>query len=331
MQHLHRLAALYRGAGHALALLLLVVAGMFAFSCASVAAWFVPALFLLLAIAVALWMLRLVKDVDRLVDASRRLLHGTAPADPPRVRTRMLKPLAAALEDAAARIRSQLDSQRLMGDAMAHELRTPLARLQFTCALLVEQGGSASGDALLADLHADIAYLDHLVSAGMDYARFGRTPRAERSQVPLKALVDTVWKQLHPGTGQRFHAQIAAALHAHADAQALELALRNVLKNAQQHASSCITIHATRDDGWLLIHIDDDGAGIPSSMFGRVFEPYVRLDTSSSGFGLGLAIVKTVVQQHGGDAVMATSPLGGARVSLRLPAGPAECGRDVPH
>jgi signal transduction histidine kinase len=69
-----------------------------------------------------------------------------------------------------------------------------------------------------------------------------------------------------------------------------------------------------------VIHVDDDGAGIPPGERDRVFEPFARLDASrtraSGGFGLGLAIVKQVARWHGGEAFVTDSPLGGARVTI---------------
>jgi signal transduction histidine kinase len=69
-----------------------------------------------------------------------------------------------------------------------------------------------------------------------------------------------------------------------------------------------------------VIHVDDDGAGIPAPDRERVFEPFARLDQSrdrdSGGFGLGLAIVRQVARWHGGDAFISESPLGGTRVTI---------------
>jgi two-component system, OmpR family, sensor kinase ParS len=69
-----------------------------------------------------------------------------------------------------------------------------------------------------------------------------------------------------------------------------------------------------------VIHVDDDGAGIPAPDRERLFEPFVRLDGSrdreSGGFGLGLAIVRQVARWHGGEASITESPLGGARVTI---------------
>jgi signal transduction histidine kinase len=70
--------------------------------------------------------------------------------------------------------------------------------------------------------------------------------------------------------------------------------------------------------------VDDDGPGIPESERERVLQRFVRLDEARSrddgGSGLGLSIVDEVVRAHGGSMSITRSPLGGARIEVRLPA-----------
>ena len=81
-----------------------------------------------------------------------------------------------------------------------------------------------------------------------------------------------------------------------------------------------MAVSLIREGGKTVIHVDDDGSGIPAADRERVFESYPRLDASrgrdSGGFGLGLAIVKQVARWYGGDASISDSPLGGARVTI---------------
>ena len=68
---------------------------------------------------------------------------------------------------------------------------------------------------------------------------------------------------------------------------------------------------------------DDDGNGIPAASRDQVFERFTRLDEArmrdGGGSGLGLAIVREVAEAHGGTATATNSPIGGARIELRLP------------
>jgi signal transduction histidine kinase len=76
-------------------------------------------------------------------------------------------------------------------------------------------------------------------------------------------------------------------------------------------------------DDQVIIHVDDDGPGIPLADRQRIFEPFVQLDAHSNpdlpGYGLGLAIVHRVAQWHGGSVTVSEAPIGGARLSLVLP------------
>jgi signal transduction histidine kinase len=93
--------------------------------------------------------------------------------------------------------------------------------------------------------------------------------------------------------------------------------------NAAQHARHRVSLELAERDGWAVLHVDDDGPGVSPADRSRVFERFVRLDDARArtggGSGLGLAIVAEIVGAHGGSAAIEESPLGGARVTVRLP------------
>ena len=74
----------------------------------------------------------------------------------------------------------------------------------------------------------------------------------------------------------------------------------------------------------MLVTIEDDGPGVPEGEWGRVFEPFYRLDRdadqNTTGFGLGLAIAQKALVLHGGSISIGMSALGGARLALHIPA-----------
>ena len=107
------------------------------------------------------------------------------------------------------------------------------------------------------------------------------------------------------------------------DAAGLRRVLRNLGDNAGRHARSRVAFALATDNGSLVLAVDDDGPGIPESDRAVVLERFVRLDDArardAGGSGLGLAIVSEVVAAHGGQVAITDSPLGGARVEVRLP------------
>ncbi|MCG6941064.1 MAG: hypothetical protein LJE69_07415 [Thiohalocapsa sp.] len=114
---------------------------------------------------------------------------------------------------------------------------------------------------------------------------------------------------------------------------ALRRALSNLIDNALKYggAARVQLLELGRDQKpgggggrGRLILIDDDGPGIPEADLERVFEPFLRLETSRSretgGTGLGLAVARTIVHAHGGTLRLSNRPGGGLRAAVRLPA-----------
>jgi signal transduction histidine kinase len=101
--------------------------------------------------------------------------------------------------------------------------------------------------------------------------------------------------------------------------------VRNLVENPVNYSpeDTEVRLGAVQDNGNYLITVADSGPGIPSEDLTRVFERFYRVDKSRSrpgGTGLGLAIVKHLVELHGGEAVAANRPEGGAVFTVRLPA-----------
>jgi signal transduction histidine kinase len=102
----------------------------------------------------------------------------------------------------------------------------------------------------------------------------------------------------------------------------LKRAFSNLVENAVTYGQQArVALTAERDA--LHITIDDDGPGIVAPDMERVFEPFVRLETSRSrdtgGVGLGMAIARSIVRWHGGDITLENRQEGGLRVLVRLP------------
>lgn len=123
------------------------------------------------------------------------------------------------------------------------------------------------------------------------------------------------------------------------DGRMIGQALANVLKNAGEAISARRADHGqspgrivarlTVEEGAVGFEVEDNGVGLPSRDRDRLTEPYVT--TREKGTGLGLAIVKRIMEEHGGELVMAdASRPPGARVTLRLPGHPETVSRRSP-
>ncbi|MBY0443334.1 MAG: HAMP domain-containing histidine kinase [Mycobacteriaceae bacterium] len=102
----------------------------------------------------------------------------------------------------------------------------------------------------------------------------------------------------------------------------LRLAVDNAIANAVKHGGATqVQLSAVSSRSGVEIAVDDNGCGVPEAEREMLFERFSRGSTAShSGSGLGLALVAQQAKLHGGTAVLEDSPLGGARLLLRLPA-----------
>jgi signal transduction histidine kinase len=104
-------------------------------------------------------------------------------------------------------------------------------------------------------------------------------------------------------------------LWVHADAQRLEQAVINLLENTPQH--SHVYLDAEVTDSSVLLHVCDDGPGVPEEIRQRLFEPFAS--RSPGGTGLGLAIVARIMAAHSGSAALTQRAPWSTCFSLTLP------------
>ncbi|NRQ41637.1 two-component sensor histidine kinase [Rheinheimera sp. YQF-2] len=282
------------------------------------ATWFTLLFFLLLAIAVALWLWPVARDIRRLQHSLQRFADNrdialTLPA------RSFIAPIAQSFADMSDRIRDLLNLQREMTHAVSHELRTPIARLSF--ALEMAQQLPAQERQLMLQ---DVRELQQLVDEILDYARLetGQLP-LQLQQINLIELINNVQEKLAPLPGADIRLQLPASALLYADGHYLERALQNVLVNAKKYAQQHIQLTLTEYKQHWQISVDDDGPGVPPELRHQILQPFFRIEASrnkqAGGFGLGLAIVQRVMQWHQGSVTVTDSAQGGARFVLALP------------
>jgi signal transduction histidine kinase len=216
---------------------------------------------------------------------------------------------------------AQARQRRFVADA-SHELRSPIAAIRQQAEVALAHPEQAS--ALASVVHAESLRMQALVEDLLLLARADdEPPPHRRAAVDVDDLVLAEAARLRAETTLRVDTTGVAAARVAGDAAALRRVLRNLVDNAARHATQRIGLCVAQRDGAAVLCVDDDGPGIPQAERDRVFERFVRLDEgrarADGGSGLGLAIVAEVVRAHGGAVAVADSPLGGARVTVRLP------------
>ncbi|MEU4763476.1 HAMP domain-containing sensor histidine kinase [Actinosynnema sp. NPDC023794] len=239
------------------------------------------------------------------VDGVRELFQTLVPAAA--LLIGVLAWLATTTSDTFVRLGSALDRQRRFTSDASHELRTPLASARTQLEVLlahpdrVDWRRTAENTVLDLDrmqaVVTDLLLLARLEHRAAEHRATARVDLAELAGVPGPVEV----------LGDRAH---------------LERVLRNLLDNAERHASAQVTVTVAVEGGTAVLRVADDGPGITEADRERVFEPFVRLDEGRArdegGAGLGLAIVREGVRAHGGTVAIEDGDRGTV-VAVRLP------------
>ncbi|MDA7989047.1 MAG: ATP-binding protein [Alphaproteobacteria bacterium] len=211
----------------------------------------------------------------------------------------------------------------LMG--IAHDLRTPLARIRLQTRMLPLSREKEM-------LEREVGVLDQLVSEHISQVR-GSEKESYRSLEVKRVLADAMRRV----SGSRPEVALSllcdSGLRAELRPAATERCLQNLLDNALRHARSRVCLRARRlerEPDRMEITVDDDGPGIPEGEREAALQPFFTrsrrpLRSSSEGLssahlGLGLAIARDLVIEQGGDLTLEGADIGGLRVRLQLPA-----------
>ena len=274
--------------------------------------WLAGATLLLSAVAV-LFIRNQIRAIERLAAAAEAFGRGV---DVPNFRPHgatEVRQAASAFIDMKSRIQRYIDQRTALLASVSHDLRTPLTRLKLELAL-------ARPGARIRAMSRDVAEMEHMIDEYLAFARgeAGENPEA----VPLRPLLVEICEGARRA-GAEVELEADAALMAVVRPNAVKRALANLVMNAAAHGSRLQVRAAAAAGGRVEITVDDDGPGIPPERYEDAFRPFQRLDEArnqnAKGVGLGLAIARDVARGHGGDVVLARSPLGGLRATVTLP------------
>ena len=203
------------------------------------------------------------------------------------------------------RIRADAERQRLaelgaLAATVAHDLRNPLNIITMAVA-------GAEPD-VRGEVRVQVKRMEALVRDLLDYAK---PWRIEPVVMPLADAVTEAAGRL------KVESDIADDLEIRADPLRLHQVLVNLFTNATA-AGGRIAVMADSMPDAVLVHVCDDGPGIPDGIRGTLFQPFVS--RGPGGTGLGLAIVGKVMAAHGGSVSLADRPGWSACFTLRFPA-----------
>ena len=264
------------------------------------------------------------KDLVNIRQTAEQLGQGNLKARTENVKGWLFKPLADVLNNMGTHIEHLVSTNQTISHAMAHELRTPLARMRFALGMLEESNDKQEKLLLQKGMSDDINELETLINASLNYFKMQQSNiELNLTQVSLKQWGEKVCQSLELFKPKGFklvcNSQDVLAI---IDTSLAETIVKNLLLNAFKYATHKAVLNITKQKNSVIIEIDDDGPGIPFEAREKIFMPFARLDTSrtlsTGGYGLGLAYVKLMAEFHDGNAFVVTSPLGGARFVVSL-------------
>ncbi|SNS75955.1 sensor histidine kinase [Rhodococcoides kyotonense] len=231
--------------------------------------------------------------------------------------------LAATMNEMLGRLEAgQRAQQRFVSDA-SHELRSPLSTITAALELAASRPDLLDESLIDESLLPEARRMRALIEDLLLLARSDETGLVEGAvDVDLDDVMYKESKRVAASTGLEVESVIEP-VRVQGDQQALARVVRNIVDNAMRHAATRVRLASSQADGYATIAIDDDGPGVPESERDRVFDRFVRLDSSRTrdegGAGLGLSIVAGTVSAHSGTVRVVESPLGGARFVIQLP------------
>lgn len=223
-----------------------------------------------------------------------------------------MRSAARAFNAMAEKVTRTLESQRHLLSAVGHDLRTPLTAMRINLEFVED---NELRDGLMRNLDELQALTEQVLAAAKGAGG------EQRRNVDLSALVESLCTDL-----DEIGEPVSWANHGPAPISCrpneIKRAVRNLVENAVAYGHKADVWIADSGDGYDVL-VEDEGPGIPENDRQRVFEPFVRLESSrneaTGGTGLGLTLVKAIVEGHGGAVKLENKPGGGLRARMHLP------------
>jgi signal transduction histidine kinase len=264
------------------------------------------------------------RTIGRMMTATRQIAAGHFDVRIGQRRNDELGALSDSIDLMAVRLDGLVTGQkRFLGD-IAHELCSPLARLQMALGIL-EQRATADQAEFVKSATEKAEQISALVGELLSFSKasFGASAVTIRPVHVIDAVDQAIQREAISGT--EVQVEVPNELQVAADIDLLVRALGNLVRNAVRHGGpngpiSIKTRPAGEND--VTIIVADSGPGVPQGELSKIFEAFYRLDASrareTGGVGLGLAIVRTCIESCGGTVTARNREPTGLEVVISL-------------
>ncbi len=281
------------------------------------------------------WLLsrRFIGGIARITSAMRRTTTGdyACRIDEARIGSdREIIELVNTFNAMNSRTQLLLEELQMLSNNVAHDLRTPLTRISGTVEnLLCDRQLPENAVDSCASVAEECARMKELINTMLDISRINANPGAlQKENVDLAAELREFCEIMRPAAerkGLELREEIPDfPVMISADRMKLQRLISNLTENALKFTDSgSITIRVGRENGEVLLQVEDTGCGIPVVDQKHIFERFFRSDASRNrpGNGLGLTLVQAFVNAHQWQITCDSSPGIGTKFSIRIPSG----------
>lgn len=263
------------------------------------------------------------RSIAQMTATTRQIAEGRFDVRVISTRTDELGLLSEAINQMAVRLDGFVKGQkRFLGD-IAHELCSPLARLQMILGIM-EQRRGVGCEEYTKSAAEKTSQISALVNELLLFSRASLGDSAKRlSRVKVRDVVDQAIHREECQSAQ-IEKVIPCDLALFADSELLTRSIANLIRNSLRHAGGAgpITISAREEGGRVTLSVADCGPGVPEEELTKIFDAFYRIDPSrareTGGVGLGLTIVKTCIESCGGTVHARNRQPHGLEVLLEL-------------
>lgn len=282
-------------------------------------------------------------QINALIDTHQQFGSGNMQAKADENIQKPLDKLAVSFNEMAQAIADNVKDRDTFSQAIPHEVRTPLSRIQLASGLIRRKSTDLDVLALVNDVDNYVVDIHKLISQIVEYSTINSTTVSGSNSIPkvskisnnenelaqfqtieVRAFIEFRLQILAKNQNKSFTLTVDESLELTTNPFYLRLLVDNFIKNAFNHAqvkikiSSSVTIFNSNQQ--LSITVEDDGVGVPADDRETIFIAFARLDKSRSrktgGLGLGLPIARAVATKMAGKIVVSESSLGGAMFSF---------------